>query len=358
MKFSFCIASSGRNIFAGGSRIRTVSGLVLISAVLLLSSPQARADCSPAVNLGDITVNLPSTINVPANAAVGTIVATATVPVPGATAGVKYAKCSGSGSLYWAIRNGPVVANRAGTTSVAGIGYTSSISGGGFAGTVSMDTAMNATSVPGGFATPQFQSQLYVTVNLVKTGATSSGPLSINPSGTGFPGVAGIFYAGDNAGVVFRAVVAPNVSTMTTSACSVTTSSPTVTLPPVSSSAFQGIGSTAGVQSLQISLNCPTPNVRVFMTLTDNSATTNTSDMLSLKPGSTAEGVKLQILNADTPVSFGPDSAAAGNTNQWLVGTSTGGAMNVPLSARYVQSAAKIKPGSVNAIATFTMSYQ
>jgi type 1 fimbria pilin len=333
--------------------------LVLSGVMLLFAVPSAHADCSPAVNLGDVPVSFPSTISVPANAAVGTVVAAVTVPIPGATAGVTYASCSGSGNIYWAIRAGTVIANRVGTTSVAGIGYTSSLSGGGFSGNVVMDTTLNATSLPGGLSAPQFQSQLYLTVNLVKTGPVTPGPLTLNPSGSsGLPGVVAVFFAGDGGQSVFRSVLASNATSIATSACSVTTPSINVALAPVKTSAFQGVGSTAGTQPLALGLTCPSPNVRVFVTLTDNTTPTNTSNMLSLKPDSTAQGVRLQILSNGTPVSFGPDSTNAGNTNQWLVGTSTGGPMSVPLSVQYIESASQVTPGKVDAVATFTMSYQ
>lgn len=57
-------------------------------------------------------------------------------------------------------------------------------------------------------------------------------------------------------------------------------------------------------------------------------------------------------------VSFGPDSSVAGNTNQWLVGNAISGQMNIPLTVKYVQTAQTIKAGTVNGVATFTMSYQ
>lgn len=65
-----------------------------------------------------------------------------------------------------------------------------------------------------------------------------------------------------------------------------------------------------------------------------------------------------QILNAaNTPISFGPDSANFGTTNQWLVGNSTGTNISIPLSVRYIRTG-PINPGTVKAAATFTMSYQ
>ena len=54
------------------------------------------------------------------------------------------------------------------------------------------------------------------------------------------------------------------------------------------------------------------------MTLTDATTPSNTTDLLSLKPSSTAAGVKLRILKSNSnPVFFGPDSAVAGWPLGW-----------------------------------------
>ncbi|WP_425497095.1 fimbrial protein [Paraburkholderia humisilvae] len=137
-----------------------------------------------------------------------------------------------------------------------------------------------------------------------------------------------------------------------------TTPAISVSLPAMSSSVFQRVGSTAGAQTTSINLNCPSSTIRVFITLTDSTTPSNTSTTLSLKPGSTAQGVGLQILNAGNPVSFGPDSPSAGTTNQWLAGVSNGGVMSIPLVIQYVQTESLVRPGTVNGVATFTMSYQ
>lgn len=357
MQFGFCGSRIVRHPASSGRRTTAFFGLALTSLVLF-SAPAAYADCSPTLRINEVSVSFPPTINVPTTLGVGAVVATLSAPVPGAAAGLNYATCSGGGSLYWAMARGPLVANRVGTTSVQGIGYTSSVWAGGLIGYAVMDTQMNSSSVYGGPDAPTFQSQLYLTVNLIKTGNVVPGPLLLNSFGTGSPNVVGSFFVGDQGDAVFWVTIPPGASSITTSSCSVTTPTPNVVLPTVSTSAFQGVGTTAGATSFAIGLDCPTPNVRVFITLTDNAAPTNTSNMLSLRQDSTAQGIKLQILNANTPVSFGPDSAAVGNTNQWLAGTSAGGPMNVPLSARYIQAASPVRSGTVNGIATFTMSYQ
>jgi len=98
----------------------------------------------------------------------------------------------------------------------------------------------------------------------------------------------------------------------------------------------------------------------MFLTLTDAVSPGNRSSNLSLLPGSaTASGVSVQILRGDgTPVSYGPDSAETGNPNQWQVGEFGNVMVTIPFKARYIQTATSVRPGSANAAATFTMSYQ
>ncbi len=57
-------------------------------------------------------------------------------------------------------------------------------------------------------------------------------------------------------------------------------------------------------------------------------------------------------------VRYGADSSSVGNPNQWLVGTTGNGTVQIPLTARYIQTQQTIAPGSANGVATFTMSYR
>jgi len=77
-----------------------------------------------------------------------------------------------------------------------------------------------------------------------------------------------------------------------------------------------------------------------------------------LTTNSSAQGVAYQILYGSTVINYGADSSAVGNKNQVKLGSvSAAGSFPVSLSARYVRTGA-IVPGSANALATFTMSYQ
>lgn len=313
--------------------------------------------CSPTVNLGTTSVGFPASISVPVNAPVGSIVASTTVAIAGTT-GTSYSdNCGISGTTYWAINAVGIVANRVAATSVPGIGYTSSISGGGFAGTVGMDSALNGPTLPNNAGANFFPSQVYATVNLVVTGPVGSGSLKLNPSGPGLAGVVGSYYVGGSGQYAFRVISPDNASSIVAQGCAVSTPSVTVTLPKISTSNLPATGSTAGNTPFALGLNC-SAGTKVNITLTDSSNPSNTSSTLGLAAGSSASGIGLQILHGSVPVSYGPDSSSAGNTNQWYAGTATGGAMSIPLSVRYLRTPGTLAPGSANGLATFTMSYQ
>ncbi|MBP0592723.1 type 1 fimbrial protein [Paraburkholderia sp. LEh10] len=140
--------------------------------------------------------------------------------------------------------------------------------------------------------------------------------------------------------------------------CSINQSNVYVYLPNSDTKAFaSGIGAVTASQAFQLSLACAS-GAKVLITLTDSVNPANRTNTLTLSNDSTAQGVGIQVLNsAGTAVSFGADSAAPGNTNQWVIGDSPDGTLQVPLSARYVRTGT-VSSGSVKALATFTMSYQ
>ncbi|WP_164992079.1 fimbrial protein [Burkholderia stabilis] len=109
-----------------------------------------------------------------------------------------------------------------------------------------------------------------------------------------------------------------------------------------------------------LGLQCDS-GVKVHATMTDASNPLNSTDTLSLGAGSTASGVGIRIYreNETTPVSYGPDSAANGNSNQWYVGTAgSNGVVGLSFVAKYAKTGATITPGSVAAQSTITFSYQ
>lgn len=146
--------------------------------------------------------------------------------------------------------------------------------------------------------------------------------------------------------------------TMVVPTCS--TQNVSVDLKPISPSALPAVGSVAGSTPFNIVLQCPAgPPVNVGTTLTDATTPGNRTSTLSLAKSSSATGVAVQIRNTKGLVLYGPDSPVARNPNQFKVGTlsAQGGAINIPLTAEYVRTGA-VTPGTVVALATFTMTYQ
>ncbi|WP_426394875.1 fimbrial protein [Ralstonia sp. R-29] len=209
----------------------------------------------------------------------------------------------------------------------------------------------------GGAVNTSVSTGVSVVVDLVKTG-----PITAGGSITGE--VAGWFAQNDTSQLTSIVVdgaiiVQPKVPT-----CTVSTPSVQVPMGAISTRTFTGLGSSSGAQAFNIGLQCsggdPNTSTNAYVTLTDATNPTNTSQVLSLTPTSQASGVGVQILNGTTVLGYGPDSAAPGNTNQWYAGNIAVGTsrFTIPLSARYVQTGATVTPGTANAQATFTMSYQ
>ncbi|MGE8287180.1 MAG: fimbrial protein [Stenotrophomonas sp.] len=147
--------------------------------------------------------------------------------------------------------------------------------------------------------------------------------------------------------------------------CSVTTPSMSVPMMPAHKHVFTGVGAVSDARTFHLGVNCAGGDVgarvAVYGVLTDQSRPDNRSDALFLSQDSTAEGVGVQILLDDRVLKYGPDSAATNVENRWFAGStgSTGsGDFTIPLSARYVQTQPTVKPGSANARATFTLSYE
>lgn len=140
--------------------------------------------------------------------------------------------------------------------------------------------------------------------------------------------------------------------------CSPSLSVTQVTLPTVSVNSFSGINSTAGNKPFAIALNCEA-NAAPQITFSDSTQPANATSLISLTSGSTATGIALQILSNGSPVMLSPGGQAmSGSTVVAPSPASSAQTVSVPLAAQYIQSAAQIGAGSVNGIATFSLTYQ
>lgn len=138
--------------------------------------------------------------------------------------------------------------------------------------------------------------------------------------------------------------------------CRVTSQTTNVPLKKIWTSELPAPNTTAGDTPFHVGLSC-SAGTNVFVTLTDLTNPGNTTDQLSLATGSTASGVRLRLLRPNgVPVSFGQDSASAGNPNQWYVGPSSS-TTGIPLTAQYI-STGPVTGGVVKGLASFTLNYQ
>jgi type 1 fimbria pilin len=204
---------------------------------------------------------------------------------------------------------------------------------------------------------PYMPANISVTATLIVTGPIASGASSFTTA----PAVTIGFATSDQTGGYWNQsplYTGSASGVLTHATCSVNQANVSVIMPTANTRAFSsGVGAVAVPQSFSLSLACST-GATVMITLTDGVNPANRSTALQLTADSTAQGIGVQVLNsAGTPVAFGPDSPTPGNTNQWTIGASPNGTLQVPLTARYVRTG-NLSAGSVRALATFTMSYQ
>jgi len=187
-------------------------------------------------------------------------------------------------------------------------------------------------------------------LNLVVTGPIASG--SVLNSGTlAYWQFQGLGSNGAVSPVQIIAFTLSNATTITFPTCAVTTSSISVTLPAIGTSALGSLGATAGATPFSIDLNCPSAaaGAPVFVELDYNGTASGIQGVLMPTAG-TSSGVGVQLLFSNTPVTFGTPTQ---------VGTTTAGAMSIPYTARYYQTqAAAVSPGTLTASATFVITYE
>lgn len=142
-----------------------------------------------------------------------------------------------------------------------------------------------------------------------------------------------------------------NPVTVSVTACSVAIDPTVVTLPTISTSALNGVGSTTGKQPFNVQLSCPA-GANLYVTLATSNPQAGTTGVIAPTTGSGyAQNVGVQLLKSDgaTPVSFGTAISE---------GTTTNGIMNLPFYAQYYQTGASASAGNVTATATYTLTYQ
>jgi type 1 fimbria pilin len=339
-----------RHRINGSQRLLVASVSALLLFLAVVQAVAQTVNFSPAT----LSFSPAGPYSVPRDAAVGSQVASAQAV---ATAGG--ISCT---LIETATVNGTEISSGSGIyqTSVSGIGVSFYVVNG------SSQTLITSTgggytsgtiSAPGNGPLPGIEAIMVVTGQVVSGYSLSSLPsvtVTFTPTGS----------CSWSTGIVNTLASSANNSAVIPITCTVTTPSVSVSLPTVSLTTLSAVGTTAGDTAFPIGLSCAS-GANVYITLTDVTTPANTSSLLTLASDSTAQGIKLRILNNAGPVAFGPDSAAAGTTHQWLVGASST-VNGVPLTVQYYRDdttpsgngPATLTAGSIHAQATFTMSYQ
>ncbi|QHM76279.1 F17b-G fimbrial adhesin [Mixta theicola] len=169
---------------------------------------------------------------------------------------------------------------------------------------------------------------------------------------------------------VLTAIDSANVSTMAdvyinpttfivkAAGCTVDTDSVDLKLGNINLRELPAIGSTSPAANFTIDVDCD-ENIALNAVVTDQSNPDNRSTVVSLTGDSTAAGVGVEFFyNGTGPLKLGPDSAARGTANQFFI-QRTGQAqrLSLPFQARYIRTG-ELTPGSANALASVTFSYQ
>ncbi|MFU8927025.1 fimbrial protein [Acinetobacter puyangensis] len=199
----------------------------------------------------------------------------------------------------------------------------------------------------------------YFVVEIVKTAATTG-------SGTLVPGRYSSYYVtGQSSKPFLTSTVYGNAITIASSSCELQGNiNKTVQLPTVNKTGFSGVGSTQGEQTFDLNILCnggqnPTgyeeKNV-ISLSFDYTQDGSNTQVLSNTAPNATkANGVGVQLLwnyqNKNQVIAKG-DKLELGtvNSNQSLQ-------YDVPLTARYYQTATNVTAGTVRAMATVTIQY-
>lgn len=201
-----------------------------------------------------------------------------------------------------------------------------------------------------------------VFVALVKTGPITAGLLSAMTVMQGVP----LGADEDHTHILpispARISFVTNPVAIVTPTCTVTTQNVAVRMTStgsLSTTAFTGRYSTSNPVAFKLQLRCSGTPARLGITFSDIRNPGNRSNILSLSAHSSATGLGVQILHNNAPVRYGRDSSAPGNQGQIVLNVHQGGesVIDLPFTARYIQTAYAVVPGRADAAASFTMSY-
>ncbi|WP_437887514.1 fimbrial protein [Phytobacter sp. V91] len=154
-------------------------------------------------------------------------------------------------------------------------------------------------------------------------------------------------------------IINPTTIEVIATGCTISMPVMDINLGTVDMHTLASVNSTSPLETFYVNLQCDA-NISLNAVLTDQTDQSNTSDIVSLTPTSTASGVGVQFFYAGSgPLSLGPDSSLSGTINQFYITATTSSAesLTLPFQVRYIRTG-EITPGSANALASLTFSYQ
>jgi len=341
-----------------GYLLRTIALLVVLLAMAAFSN-KARASCNyGSGSATTITFTPPSTIPVPTNTQVGTVLWTSspiTPPTP-----YLVLSCSGSSSsgISNTVGGQPSGDNTLFPTNIPWLSYrilhpdtsaalqaypNQAVSGN---GNVEFSVASALQLVVSGPVT--YSGQLSGQLGVWQMSYNTQEQVCIIP----FLGGCALWGTQWQPGMHPLATFMTSTVRFSVPACTVAVDPTVVTLPTVMASNFSGPNSTAGQTGFDVKLTC-SASTNLSITLATNSPATGVSGTGVIAPTSgsgMAQGIGVQIRDGNgNPISFNTAIPA---------GTTSSGPYAIPFQARYYQTAAVISGGNVSATATYTLTYQ
>lgn len=122
-----------------------------------------------------------------------------------------------------------------------------------------------------------------------------------------------------------------------------------VALPDVDAQDLAAAGSHAHLTAFKVRMDCTSAGIPLTLTLTDATLPGNTGSTLAPTADSTAQGVRIELLRGGSPVVL---------QQAWRHGTSSVGAQEISLQARYARQGAALLGGTLAGQAVLTLDYR
>lgn len=104
----------------------------------------------------------------------------------------------------------------------------------------------------------------------------------------------------------------------------------------------------AGEKPFNVAVNCGSTGRPLILQMSDVHDAASTGDLLAPAPGSSTSGVGLQVMH---------NGAAVRMQRAWHYGTTTGGAVSVPFSARYQRTPGVLRGGTIRSEVSLLADY-